>query len=63
MNRNPTLRRLILPLFVVILGIGNYARLPGTEAIRTIHVVTLLAIGAGLGVLLVNTIRYFRNDA
>jgi len=60
MNRNPTFFRIVLPLFVVILGVGNYARLSGTEAIRAIHVVTLITIGAGLGVLLVNTIRYFR---
>jgi len=52
-----------LPLFVIVFSILNYSRLTGTENIRAIHIVTLLLIGMGIGVLLVNTINYFRNGS
>ncbi len=60
MERKRRLRFFILPLFVIILGWVNYSRLTGTEQIRAIHIVTLITIGMGLGVLLRNIFTYFR---
>jgi hypothetical protein len=60
MERKKRVRRFVLPLFVIILSIFNYSRLTGTENIRAIHVVTLITIGLGLGVLLTNVFGYFR---
>ena len=53
-------RAFIIPLFVIMLAVGNYTRLTGTENIRAIHIVTLLTIGMGLGILLGNIFTYFR---
>ena len=60
MEKKKRLRLFILPLFVIILGLVNYSRLTGTEYIRAIHIVTLITIGMGLGVLLRNVFLYFR---
>ena len=54
-------RLFIVPIFVIMLGIGNYSRLTGIENIRAIHIVTLLTIGMGIGVLLRNIFTYFRH--
>ncbi len=60
MKKNTTLRAFVLPLIVIILGIGNYSRLTGTENIRAIHIATLITIGMGIGVLLRNVFTYFK---
>ena len=52
----------IIPIFVIVLGIGNYARLTGTEDIRAIHIVTLITIGMAIGVLLRNVLTHFAKD-
>ncbi|MBS1493079.1 MAG: hypothetical protein JST55_06200 [Bacteroidetes bacterium] len=52
----------ILPVFVILLTLINYSRLSGTENIRAIHVVTLLVMGMGIGILLRNLIAYFRGQ-
>lgn len=53
----------IIPVFVILLSLINYSRLTGTENIRPIHVVTLLAMGMGIGILMRNLIAYFRGHA
>ncbi len=53
-------RLFALPLFVIILSVGNYSRLTGTENIRGIHILSLLTIGAGIGILLRNIFTYFK---
>ncbi len=53
-------RLFVLPLFVIALSLGNYARLTGTEHIRAIHIVTLITLGMGIGILLRNVFTYFR---
>jgi hypothetical protein len=60
MERKNRFRNFGLPLFVIAMAIFNYSRLTGTENIRAIHVVTLITIGMGLGVLLRNIFGYFR---
>ncbi|MBN8571273.1 MAG: hypothetical protein J0M18_16750 [Ignavibacteria bacterium] len=52
----------IIPVFVILLSLINYSRLTGTENIRAIHVVTLLVMGMGIGILLRNLIAYFRGQ-
>jgi hypothetical protein len=52
----------IIPVFIILLSLINYSRLTGTENIRAIHVVTLLVMGMGIGILLRNLIAYFRGQ-
>ncbi len=52
----------VIPVFVILVSLINYSRLTGTENIRAIHVVTLLAMGMGIGILLRNLIAYFRGE-
>jgi hypothetical protein len=53
----------IIPVFIILLSLINYSRLTGTENIRAIHIVTLLTMGMGIGILLRNLIAYFRGNA
>ncbi len=50
----------MLPIIVIMLGLVSYSRLQGTENIRAIHIVSLIAIGMGIGLLLGNAGAYFR---
>ncbi len=60
MERKKRVRYFGFPLLVIVLSILNFSRLTGTENIRAIHIVTLITIGMGLGVLLRNVFSYFR---
>ena len=53
-------RSIFISAFVVITAIGNYLRLPGRDHVRTIQELTLITIGVGLGVLLMNIVLFFR---
>ena len=57
---NTRKRKLLLPAFAIFLMTINYYRLKGSECIRPIHVVTLLVLGAAIGVLLVNIINLIK---
>jgi len=59
-TRSQLRRRLGISIFVIALSIGTYSRLTGTENIRMIHIVTLITIGLGIGILLVNLFAYIR---
>jgi hypothetical protein len=50
-----------IALFILVLSIGNYMRLTGTENIRAIHIITILTMGIATGVILVHTISLLRN--
>ncbi|HUR10150.1 MAG TPA: hypothetical protein VM012_02205 [Flavitalea sp.] len=63
MTSRDTYRAFVIPVFVIILACLNYTRLTGTENIRAIHSVTLITLGMGLGILLMNVITYFRNKS
>ena len=52
----------VIPIFVIALCTFNYLQLDGTENIRAIHVVTLIAIGMAIGVLLRNLLTHFSKD-
>ena len=51
-------------IFISVLGISllifNFTRLKGSECIRPIHVVTLITMGALMGVLLMNIIAMIK---
>ena len=59
-NRRKIYVSFILPVIVILLSLSNYLRLTNTDNIRAIIVVTLLAMGMGLGILLRNLIAYSR---
>jgi hypothetical protein len=58
MNNNK--RKLIMPAFAIFLMTMSYFRLKGSECIRPIHIVTLLVLGAAIGVLLVNIVSLIK---
>lgn len=59
MRRSPA-RNLGIGLFIAILSFFNYTRVEGCDCIRTIHVVTLLVCGMGLGLILVSLVTLIR---
>ncbi len=58
---NPQKRSLGITALVIILLSANFIRLKGSECIRPIHIVTLITLGAALGVMLVNIISLMKN--
>jgi hypothetical protein len=58
---NPQKRSLFICSLVILLLIGNYSRMKGTESIRPLHMVTLITMGVAIGVLLVNIILLIKN--
>ena len=61
-NQKPY-KQLLVPALAVLLFVYNYWHLSGTENIRAIHIVTLVGLGVAVGVLLRNTIIYFRESS
>jgi glycopeptide antibiotics resistance protein len=62
MLRRSPLRGMAIAIFVIIISFFNFSRLTGSECIRTIHVVTLLTCGAGIGIFLANLFRLMRKN-
>jgi hypothetical protein len=60
MDNKQKFRAIVLPALAIIFAFGAYSRLQGTENIRPIHMVTLMAIGMAIGVLIRNLILLFR---
>jgi len=54
-------RNIIIAAIVIILTALNYSRLTGTENIRLIHELTLITMGMGIGVMIVNIMLYFKS--
>ena len=54
--------RLALSILLLSFSIGLYSRLPGTENIRGIHIMTLVAIGMMIGIFLVNFFMLVRGQ-
>ncbi|MBS1518345.1 MAG: hypothetical protein JSS91_09695 [Bacteroidetes bacterium] len=63
MDKKIRFKKFILPGFIVVLLIVNYSRLTGTENIRPIHIVSLIALGMGIGILLKNIVSYFQEKS
>jgi hypothetical protein len=55
-------RRSIAIAILLILSIGNYSRLPGSEHIRAVQFLTIFAIGALSALLLQQIFIYFKKD-
>jgi len=53
-------RKLVIPVLVILLMTVNYTRLKGSDCIRPIHIVTLLLLGAAIGILLVNIVNVIK---
>lgn len=60
MKRSPK-RAALISLFVIGITIFNFSRIPGSECIRAIHIVTLIALGLALGVLLTSIILLLKS--
>ena len=58
---NPQKRSLVITAIAILLLTMNFSRLKGTECIRPIHIVTLVTLGAAIGVMLVNIILLIKN--
>ncbi len=58
--KNNNKRKLLLPAFGIFLMIMSYSRLTGTEHIRPIHIVTLLVLGAMIGIFLANIVSVIK---
>ncbi|HEY5123593.1 MAG TPA: hypothetical protein VIL99_06620 [Ignavibacteria bacterium] len=54
-------RNIIIAAIVIIITALNYSRLTGTENIRLIHELTLITMGMGIGVMIVNIMLYFKS--
>jgi hypothetical protein len=52
MDKRELRKGLIAPLLVFVLGFGAFLRTPGSENVRAVQMVALLASGMGLGVAL-----------
>jgi len=53
-------RKLVIPVLVILLMTVNYTRPKGSDCIRPIHIVTLLLLGAAIGILLVNIVNVIK---
>ncbi|MBA2250771.1 MAG: hypothetical protein H0W12_11345 [Chitinophagaceae bacterium] len=60
MRKRTPLRAMLLAAFIIAISFYNFSRLTGSECIRTIHIVTLVTAGAGIGILLVNFFIWLR---
>ncbi len=58
---NPNKRSLVITGLVILLMTINFTRLKGSECIKPIHIVTLVTLGAAIGVMLVNIMMLIKN--
>ncbi len=60
MKRTPQ-RAAMIAVFIIALTIFNFSRIPNSDCIRPIHIVTLIALGLALGVLLTSVMLIIRS--
>ncbi len=60
--RKAPARAIAIGLFVALLSFGNFTRIPESEGVRTIHIVTLITCGVGLGISLMSAIIFMRKN-
>jgi hypothetical protein len=60
MRQRSPLRGMAIAFFVIAISFWNFSRITGSECIRTIHIVTLLTAGAGVGVFLTSFLLWIR---
>ena len=61
MRQTSPLKGMAIAFFVIAISFWNFTTLKGSESIRTIHVITLLTCGAGIGVFLVSLFMWIRS--
>ena len=59
--RKQHIRVIAISLFVIGITLFNFSKLTGSDCIRAIHIVNLLACGMGIGLFLTNAIALLRN--
>ena len=52
-------RTMALALFITALSFWNFSRIQGCDCIKTIHIVTLLTAGIGIGILITGIKAWF----
>jgi hypothetical protein len=60
MKQRSPLRGMAIAFFIIAISFWNFTTLTGSECIRSIHVVTLLTCGAGIGVFLASLFMLLR---
>lgn len=58
---NTQKRSLVISSVLLAISTVNFSRLSGTECIRPIHMLSLLVMGACMGIILVNLVQRFKN--
>ena len=53
-------RPVLIAVIVLLLSAGNFSRLSGTECIRPIHLITLLTMGAAIGISIHLLVKRYR---
>ncbi|MEO6582697.1 MAG: hypothetical protein ABIO05_00140 [Ferruginibacter sp.] len=53
-------RRIFVPILVMFLLVMNFIRIKNSEGVRPIHIISLLATGFVLGVLIMNVKTYLK---
>ena len=61
MDKKQRHKEFITPFLSIFLLLIVYTRLTGTENIRAIYIVTLMALGMSVSILARNAIAYFRD--
>ncbi len=59
--RKQHIRLIAISLFVIGITLFNFSKLAGSDCIRAIHIVNLLACGMAIGLFLTNAIALLRN--
>jgi hypothetical protein len=60
--KKKNVRSMFIAIFVIIISWWNYSHLAGKECIRLIHEVTLVVLGAGIGVFVCKFLMLFRKE-
>ncbi|MEO8853458.1 MAG: hypothetical protein ABI359_06745 [Ginsengibacter sp.] len=56
--RRSHIRGMAISFFVILISVFNFLELSDSDCIRAIHIVTLLVIGAAIGVFLSNLFAF-----
>jgi hypothetical protein len=59
-HRTPQ-RAMVFALFIASISFFNFEKLTGCDCIRTLHILTLLTCGIGIGVFLSNLFTWLRS--
>lgn len=60
MNKKINFRAISFPILFAAISFSNFSRSTGSDSIRPVHIVTLIATGMLLGVALTNAFRFYK---